>query len=507
MDATTQTISWIGRSVGDRSRYRITNHIGGGGMGNVFLALDTLLGQQVAVKLIKERFLAESKIRQRFEREVLLCAAIHSDNVVQVKDFGITADGYPFYVMEYLRGQTLGQLLQKENQIPIERTVNIISQICEGLHSAHTGVEVWHEDTRTNEPVKVVHRDLKPENIFLVHTTIGELVKILDFGIAKAFCNDITATNTGLFMGTFKYAAPEQLEGSKSLDARADIYSLGMILYEMLSGTDPFGYGTEAYTGMRWIRAHTSEPPHLLRSQPGCEHISAKLEAVVMQCLRKAPSGRFSSVTELSHGLQDAAPSKVLGYTAPIVDKQIDLETRQLQLRTTAVAPPVMPLTISDPQWQKKVELVLVEYIGPIASIMMQQAIAKFDSGSDNLQALVQGFVPHIPPKQQAEFQQKMKLVLKDANLDPTPTVSVTSPKPISVAISPISPADSDLTPEFIGRCEQELAKVIGPMAKLIMQKALNQNPNSKTNLVNLIAQPLTAPQSAQLRQQIQNFL
>ena len=133
MTASQYSNSWIGQSIGDRQRYRITARLGGGGMGEVFLALDTLLGQQVALKLLKEKLLGEGDIRQRFEREVLLCAAIQSENVVQVKDYGVTTDGYPFFVMEYLRGQTLGQLLQIDKHLSIERTVGIISQVCDGL--------------------------------------------------------------------------------------------------------------------------------------------------------------------------------------------------------------------------------------------------------------------------------------------------------------------------------------------------------------------------------------
>lgn len=245
-------------------------------MGDVFLAVDTLLGQQVALKLLKEKLLEEGDLKQRFEREVLICAALQSENVVQVKDYGITSEGYPFYVMEYLQGQTLGQLLQKEKRLSVERALGIISQVCEGLNKAHEGVVMSHDRANSNDLVKILHRDLKPENIFLIPTTLGELVKVLDFGIAKVFSKDHTFTNTGLFMGTFQYAAPEQIEARKDIDLRADIYSIGMILYEMLSGSDPFGCSIEGNSagGTCWLRSHVSVPPKSIRLQTNCESLS-----------------------------------------------------------------------------------------------------------------------------------------------------------------------------------------------------------------------------------------
>ena len=301
---------WIGRLMGSRQRYRLDKRLNSGGMGDVFLAMDTLLGQQVAFKLLKEKLAAAEELRKRFEREVALCAALKSDHIVQVTDYGVTSEGHPFYVMEYLQGQTLGQLLRLEKRLSVKRTVDIISQVCAGLELAHKGVIMWRHGATASEHVKVVHRDLKPDNIFLVPTALGELVKILDFGIARKIHDDSAEqTNlTSAFLGTFRYAAPEQLGVAKNLDERADIYSLGIILYEMLSGADPFGFGIKARstTGVSWALAHTSKPPQPLRSQLLCEQLSPELEAVVMRCLQKAPLDRFASVDELKGALQSA---------------------------------------------------------------------------------------------------------------------------------------------------------------------------------------------------------
>jgi len=312
----------IGRLIGDRQRYRLVKRLGAGGMGDVFLAMDTLLGQQVALKLIKDTLVAAQDLRKRFEREVALCAALKSDHIVEISDYGVTSEGHPFYVMEYLRGQSLGELLRQNKRLSVERTVGIITQVCEGLRLAHEGVTLWRDGATASEHIKVVHRDLKPDNIFLVSTSLGELVKILDFGIAKIRNATAEHTNlTSMFIGTYHYASPEQLKVEKELDGRADIYSLGIILYEVLSGTDPFGLGLNIHniSGASWVSAHTSKQPIPLRSQPGCEQLSPELETVVMRCLQKEAFERFASVDELKRELLAAvvAGGGISGTTNP----------------------------------------------------------------------------------------------------------------------------------------------------------------------------------------------
>ena len=304
---------WLGRMVGDNQRYRLDKRLGGGGMGEVFIAMDTRVGQQVALKLLKDTFVTSSEMRKRFEREIAVCAALQSDHIVKITDCGFTDEGYPFYVMEYLRGQTLRQLILREKRLSVNRTQAIISQVCKGLQLAHQGVILQKEG---GTPIKVIHRDLKPDNIFLITTNLGEWVKILDFGLAKVRNQSVEQTNlTTTFVGTFRYAAPEQLQNDKNLDERADIYSLGLLTYEMLCGVDPFGLTLKGskVSETSWIIAHAHEKPLPLCSslpQSNGEYISPQLEAVVTKCLQKKPEERFANVEELDRELQIAVQSQ-----------------------------------------------------------------------------------------------------------------------------------------------------------------------------------------------------
>ncbi|MBE9180638.1 protein kinase [Oculatella sp. LEGE 06141] len=300
---------WLGRRLGDQQRYRLDRRLGSGAVGDVFLAMDVRLGRRVAIKVLKGALAKSKELLARFEREVALSVALESEHIVQVIDYGVATGGFPFYVMEYLQGQTLSQLLSRTGRLSIERTVTIANQLCAGLKVAHEGVTLWKEEATVSEQVKVIHRDLKPANIFVVNTALGELVKILDFGIAKKLHTTGQAEQTNLtqaFLGTFRYAAPEQLKNAWNIDERADIYSLGMILYQMLSGTEPFGIEakTSSQLEMSWAMAHASVEPTPLRQQPYCQSLPPELEAVVMRCLCKRSIDRFASVVELGQALK-----------------------------------------------------------------------------------------------------------------------------------------------------------------------------------------------------------
>ena len=360
MNSPSSPNSWIGRHIGDNQRYRLDEKLGGGGMGDVFLATDTRVGIQVALKLLKETLITVDELKKRFEREVTVSAALKNLHIVEVSNYGVTSQGNPYYVMEYLRGKTLGKLLRERQRLSVEETVNIISQVCEGLRHAHQGVTVWRDSGTRSEFIQVVHRDLKPDNIFVVSTDKGDLIKILDFGIAKVRSDSFEQTNltqTTAFLGTVRYSSPEQLRGNKEIDGRADIYSLGIIIYKMLTGNDPFGFSTEQRVSNEssWILAHISDPPLPLRQQPNCQHLSPELEAVVMKCLQKQAHQRFASVEELSSALQNALNTIVNSNSENLVEGTTFQQKRQqIVVENQPNIPAQIPIEQTDSQPRKE---------------------------------------------------------------------------------------------------------------------------------------------------------
>ena len=351
--------------IGENQRYRLIESLGEGGMGNVFLAMDTRLGKRVALKLLKESLADDETMRVRFEWELAVCAALKSQHIVQVTDYGLTAQGYPFYVMEYLQGQTLADLLEQQRCLSPQQAVQIITQVCDGLKLAHEGVELCREGKTCGDRIKVIHRDLKPANIFLVSTSLGNLVKVIDFGIAKIRNLQAELTSvTNFFLGTCHYAAPEQLEGAKDLDERADIYNLGLILYEMLVGVDPFGFNPSQsrVSDESWIFAHASKPPIPLRSQPNCQHLPPTLEAAIMRCLQKLPEDRFSSVQHLNQALQ-VSLSEVGGDVgnAGSVSSVGDAKEPERPLRGTQKLPADF---LERPRWREKEQVGTLSRLG-----------------------------------------------------------------------------------------------------------------------------------------------
>lgn len=359
---------WSGRLVGDRNRYRLDERLGSGGMGDVFLATDTRLGKSVALKLLRESLASADDLdfRERFERECAICAALKSLHIVQVSDYGLTSEGYPFYVMEYLQGQTLADLLATQPRLSVARTCNIITQVCAGLQLAHEGVVLWSAEVASSQRIRVIHRDLKPANIFLMPMALGELVKIIDFGIAKIHSLQAEYTSaTSVFLGTCHYASPEQFEWQKEVDGRSDIYSLGIILYEMLVGTDPFGFNfrRERVSNEAWLMAHASKSPQSLRSHPDCDHISPQLEAVVMRCLEKSPENRFTSVAHLSQALQ------AVSSTSP---------THPLPPMPTGVKPPPTFFQISYPITPQPATRKFPRLLAASSAVLLTVAVGTF---------------------------------------------------------------------------------------------------------------------------------
>lgn len=277
------------------NRYQLVELLGQGSMGRVYSARDTLLGGvPVAVKFLSQTMLNQ-KMRDRFEREATTCALLgqRSIHIIRVSDYGIDEDGIPFYVMEYLRGRSLSEIIMQQ-PLRLPRFLSISRQICLGLQTAHQGIPI------DGKLCPIVHRDIKPSNILVTDDdSLGELTKVLDFGIAKTLQADSNQTNC--FMGTLAYSSPEQMEGQE-LDSRSDIYSMGVMMYQMLTGKMPINADTHTFGS--WYRAHHHHHPRTFTEANSNARVPKALENLIMSCLAKNPGDRPQNAVEIIKALE-----------------------------------------------------------------------------------------------------------------------------------------------------------------------------------------------------------
>jgi serine/threonine protein kinase len=285
-------------------KYRVERLLGQGGMGVVVLATHLQLARRVAVKfLISDALSAEGAI-DRFLREARAAVQFRGEHVARVIDVGTFASGAPFIVMEYLEGLDLGKLLDTRGPLPIPEAVDYVLQVCEALSEAHT-------------TLGIVHRDLKPSNLFLTQRPDGSpLIKVLDFGISKMQHTPDSSfgaiTSATAVMGSPLYMSPEQVTSSRDVDHRTDIWSLGIILHELLVGSPPFR-GDSAPAVL--VAISVGLPPPLTSERPDAP---SELEGVVRRCLNKDRDLRFRDVSELAQALEPFASPAGRGTSARI---------------------------------------------------------------------------------------------------------------------------------------------------------------------------------------------
>ncbi|HEU0032095.1 MAG TPA: serine/threonine-protein kinase [Kofleriaceae bacterium] len=299
--ARASTATMVGAVLGN---YRITTEISTGGMGTVYRAQHELLGRSAAVKLLRPELTTNDELVERFFNEAKALSAIRHPGITEVYDFGYTEDGLAYLVMEFLDGTPLSRAISERGRFTEVEAATIARGIASALKAAHDK--------------NIIHRDLKPDNVFLIPDSdapTGERAKVLDFGIAKLADPGATTsrrTQTGVLMGTPQYMAPEQAREAGTIDARADLYSLGCILYELLVGQPPFvGEGAGEVIAMQMF--NKPEPP-----STRLVAVTPEMEEIVMRLLAKEPAGRYQTAGELAMALSAAGARLSSRLSAPL---------------------------------------------------------------------------------------------------------------------------------------------------------------------------------------------
>ncbi|HEX4477566.1 MAG TPA: protein kinase [Polyangiaceae bacterium] len=405
-------------------KYRVERVIGTGGMGVVVAATHLTLDKIVAVKFVLPAALKDSASTERFLREARLAVRLRSEHVAKVLDVGTLKNGAPFMVMEYLEGANLAEVLQQQGPLPFESAVDLIVQACEALGEAHA--------------LGIVHRDLKSQNLFLT-TGVGggPVLKVLDFGISKMQSSPQlqNLTQSMTVLGSPLYMAPEQMKSSRDVDARADIWALGVVLYELLTARFPFD--AETMAGLALQIAQDPPPPIEERRAD----VPAALAAVVFRCLEKDRERRFAGVVELATALEPfatEASAKSLRRTQRLGSG----ESRPGVITPSGPVPPATPATpapwsgsspvraASSPTWAKALSIGV--FLGLVSAIVIW---------------FMQRNAPSSSPKAAASQGASMPTDEPAAPAESATVAEKTAPSSVSAVVSPETSAAAEAAP------------------------------------------------------------
>jgi serine/threonine protein kinase len=269
-------------------KYRVERVLGEGGMGIVVAAVHEALHQRVAIKFVRDEVLDTPEVVARFLIEARAAAALKSEHAARVSDVGTLESGAPYMVMELLEGSDLNDVLEKRGTVSVEIAADWLIQACEAVAEAHAA--------------GIVHRDLKPQNLFLARTVGGgTTIKVLDFGVSKSSFSG-SLTSTGALLGSPLYMSPEQMRSSKDVSPRADVWALGVVFFQLLTGRMPF----EAPSLPELCLKVASDPPQSIRELKA--DVPAEVLAIIERCLEKDPSRRYADASELATALEPLAP-------------------------------------------------------------------------------------------------------------------------------------------------------------------------------------------------------
>ena len=401
----------VGKTAG--GKYRLVRLLGSGGMGEVYEAQHSIVGRRFAIKFLHPLLASNSEVVARFQREAQAAGSLENENIAAVVDAGTSDDGAPYLVMEYLEGEDLAHLLVRGGPLSAPRSTYIVIQACRGLAAAHGR--------------GIVHRDLKPENLFICRRNDGsDLVKILDFGIAKLHTGGAGAglTQTGTTIGTPYYMSLEQARGAKEVDHRTDIYALGVILYEILSGTKP--HPGESYNEILY-HVLTQEPARLDSIRPG---LPSGLSAVVEKAMACEAGDRYASVTDLMEALIPFA-----GRAVTPIRSQVGLPAAQGATIQSPVSLPAMPVPAPTPPLEEPAAR-LARGRSRIVVWATSVAVAVL------LAALGIWLGLHREPRRQAAAPAPSALPAPPAVLTPVP-----APAPVPTPVPTSLPAAADTPP------------------------------------------------------------
>lgn len=319
--------SLVGTILG--GRYEILDVIGDGAMGRVYLAKHQLMKRQVAVKMMHPQLVSGKAALKRFQKEAELASSLNHPNILTVYDFGVTEGGSPYLVMDYLQGRELLHILKDEKTLPVKRSLHIFKQVCTGLGHAHDK--------------GVVHRDLKPSNIMLVRLDEDDnFVKILDFGIAKQLNPSESSidnlTRTGEVFGTPHYMSPEQCR-AQEVDGRADIYALGCVMYQTLTGELPITGGDL----IECLYKHVNEMPRPFKFVAPDLELSPELEALVFKAMAKNPEDRFQTMLEFKAAMDILEPDSYTGTFS-----RVDIPALKIESTISSAASSAQSQTVSE---------------------------------------------------------------------------------------------------------------------------------------------------------------
>lgn len=414
-----------------QERYRIIRRLGEGGMGAVYEGEHLLIKRRVAIKCLHPHFAQNPEVVARFHREALAATSAGHPNIVDVTDMGRFDDGTVFMVLEYLEGRDWSDELVAQGPQPLGKTVRILAQVCDALSAAHEK--------------GIVHRDLKPENIFLLERGDNpDFAKVLDFGISKVKDAGPTKsmTRTGATMGTPYYMSPEQAQGKKSIDHRADIYSLGVVLFEALTGQHPFD---DESIHMLILKICTDPAPSLLGFRPD---LPPEIEAIVTRAIAKEPSERFANCDEFKAALwpfRDVDTAAVLDSVAATKDipsgaisaRRSAIETEAAQSQPMQAAPRLTDETGLQQEPARR------SYALPVAALVVLLGVTSVGVMSMQSDDVVAPDVVEVTQPQVTEgtsmVQVAIRVVSEDgAELEPTLFIdNAESSYPFSGALSP----------------------------------------------------------------------